>query len=85
MSIDTGERFFLVTSFIRFPIIERSFLRSYNRYDAQECYCGEPNCVGFLGGKTQTDVGAMDDLYIDGQFESLPAYYEDEKNTKFPC
>ncbi|KAG0146074.1 hypothetical protein CROQUDRAFT_44884 [Cronartium quercuum f. sp. fusiforme G11] len=34
-------------------------------YDAQECYCGEPNCVGFLGGKTQTDVGAMDELYID--------------------
>lgn len=33
---------------------------------AQECYCGEPNCVGYIGGKTQTDLGGMDDLYIDG-------------------
>jgi hypothetical protein len=32
---------------------------------AQECFCGEPNCVGFIGGKTQTDLGGMDDLYID--------------------
>lgn len=38
------------------------------RYEAQECFCGEARCVGFLGGKTQTDVGAMDELYIDGQF-----------------
>jgi hypothetical protein len=22
--------------------------------------------VGFIGGKTQTDIGAMDDLYLDG-------------------
>ncbi|EGG05344.1 uncharacterized protein MELLADRAFT_78094 [Melampsora larici-populina 98AG31] len=34
-------------------------------YEAQECFCGEAQCVGFLGGKTQTDVGAMDELYID--------------------
>jgi hypothetical protein len=36
------------------------------RHDPQPCYCGEPNCVGFLGGKTQTDIGGMDDLYLDG-------------------
>lgn len=35
------------------------------RHDAQECFCGEDNCVGWIGGKTQTDIGAMDDLYID--------------------
>jgi hypothetical protein len=23
--------------------------------------------VGFIGGKTQTDIGAMDDLYLDGK------------------
>ncbi|KAI0628512.1 hypothetical protein C8Q77DRAFT_1148962 [Trametes polyzona] len=34
-------------------------------HDAQPCYCGEPNCVGFIGGKTQTDLAAMDDLYLD--------------------
>jgi hypothetical protein len=39
-----------------------------NRYDAQACYCGEPNCSGFIGGNTQTDLSAMDDLYLDGQF-----------------
>lgn len=37
-------------------------------HDAQPCYCGEPNCVGFIGGKTQTDIAAMDDLYLDGTF-----------------
>ncbi|SJL11215.1 related to Histone-lysine N-methyltransferase, H3 lysine-36 specific [Armillaria ostoyae] len=35
------------------------------RHQAQTCYCGEPQCVGFIGGKTQTDVSAMDDLYLD--------------------
>ncbi|KAK0189602.1 SET domain-containing protein [Armillaria mellea] len=34
-------------------------------HQAQTCYCGEPQCVGFIGGKTQTDVSAMDDLYLD--------------------
>jgi hypothetical protein len=24
--------------------------------------------VGFIGGKTQTDIGGIDDLYIDGEF-----------------
>jgi SET domain-containing protein len=42
-----------------------------NRHVAQECFCGEPNCVGFIGGKTQTDIGGMDDLYIDGEL-TLP-------------
>ena len=37
-----------------------------HRHEAQPCYCGEPKCVGFIGGKTQTDIGAMDDLYLDG-------------------
>lgn len=36
------------------------------RHDAQTCYCDEPNCVGTIGGKTQTDVGGMDELYLDG-------------------
>lgn len=35
------------------------------RHDAQTCYCGEPNCVGTIGGKTQTDIGGLDDLFID--------------------
>jgi hypothetical protein len=35
------------------------------RHDAQTCYCGEANCSGFIGGKTQTDIGAMDDLFLD--------------------
>ena len=39
-------------------------------HDAQPCYCGEDKCVGFIGGKTQTDIAAMDDLYLDG--ESTP-------------
>lgn len=38
------------------------------RHEAQHCFCGESNCVGYIGGKTQTDLAAMDDLYIDGKF-----------------
>lgn len=34
-------------------------------HDAQICYCGEPNCVGTIGGKTQTDIGTMNDLFLD--------------------
>ncbi|KAG8215170.1 hypothetical protein J3R82DRAFT_8679, partial [Butyriboletus roseoflavus] len=46
---------------------ELTFNYNVDRYghDAQPCYCGEPNCVGFLGGKTQTDIGGMDDLYLE--------------------
>ncbi|BGP51383.1 histone methyltransferase set2 [Rhodotorula kratochvilovae] len=46
---------------------ELTFNYNVDRYGhvAQECFCGEPGCVGFIGGKTQTDLGGMDDLYID--------------------
>ena len=40
------------------------------RHEAQPCYCGEAKCVGFIGGKTQTDLAAMDDLYLDGMSHS---------------
>ncbi|EJT97159.1 SET domain-containing protein [Dacryopinax primogenitus] len=46
---------------------ELTFNYNVDRYghDAQPCYCGEANCVGFIGGKTQTDLAGMDDLYLD--------------------
>ncbi|KAI0052410.1 hypothetical protein FA95DRAFT_1483622 [Auriscalpium vulgare] len=46
---------------------ELTFNYNVDRYghDAQPCYCGEAKCVGFIGGKTQTDLAAMDDLYLD--------------------
>ncbi|KAF7324844.1 Histone methyltransferase [Mycena kentingensis (nom. inval.)] len=46
---------------------ELTFNYNVDRYGfkAQECFCGEPNCVGYLGGKTQTDIAAVDDLYLD--------------------
>ncbi|KAK4048419.1 histone methyltransferase set2 [Microbotryomycetes sp. JL201] len=46
---------------------ELTFNYNVDRYghEAQECYCGEPNCVGYIGGKTQTDIGGMDELYLD--------------------
>ena len=36
---------------------ELVFNYNVDRYgaDPQPCYCGEPNCVGFIGGKTQTN------------------------------
>lgn len=50
-----------------------NMLTRLSSHAPQECYCGEPNCVGFIGGKTQTDIGGMDDLYIEGQ--SPPDFY----------
>ncbi|BEJ11877.1 hypothetical protein CspHIS471_0203370 [Cutaneotrichosporon sp. HIS471] len=46
---------------------EVTFNYNVDRYGhtAQPCYCGEYNCVGTIGGKTQTDVGGMDDLLLD--------------------
>ncbi|KAF9526023.1 hypothetical protein CPB83DRAFT_771030 [Crepidotus variabilis] len=46
---------------------ELTFNYNVDRYghQAQECFCGEPNCVGYIGGKTQTDIVTMDDLYLD--------------------
>ncbi|ODO05535.1 hypothetical protein I350_04586 [Cryptococcus amylolentus CBS 6273] len=46
---------------------EITFNYNVDRYghDAQTCYCGEPNCVGTIGGKTQTDIGTMNDLFLD--------------------
>ncbi|KAI2615470.1 hypothetical protein GGR54DRAFT_290807 [Hypoxylon sp. NC1633] len=39
------------------PGEELVFNYNVDRYgaDPQPCYCGEPNCIGFLGGKTQTE------------------------------
>ncbi|KAJ3515007.1 hypothetical protein NLJ89_g2034 [Agrocybe chaxingu] len=46
---------------------ELTFNYNVDRYghQAQECFCGEPMCVGHIGGKTQTDIAAMDDLTLD--------------------
>ncbi|KAF2397074.1 hypothetical protein EJ06DRAFT_482495 [Trichodelitschia bisporula] len=39
------------------PGEELVFDYNVDRYgaDPQPCYCGEPNCTGFIGGKTQTE------------------------------
>lgn len=40
---------------------ELVFNYNVDRYGAepQPCYCGEPNCTGFIGGKTQTERGTQ--------------------------
>ncbi|KAI9817279.1 MAG: histone methyltransferase set2 [Thelocarpon impressellum] len=45
---------------------ELAFNYNVDRYgaDPQECYCGESNCSGYLGGKTQTDCGTKLSLQI---------------------
>ncbi|KAK9464050.1 uncharacterized protein V1516DRAFT_669422 [Lipomyces oligophaga] len=39
---------------------EITFDYNVDRYgaQAQPCYCGEPNCIGFIGGKTQTEAAS---------------------------
>lgn len=47
---------------------EITFDYNVDRYgsDAQPCYCGEPNCIGILGGKTQTEaVNKLPQLVLD--------------------
>ncbi|SCV03433.1 LANO_0G04104g1_1 [Lachancea nothofagi CBS 11611] len=40
---------------------EITFDYNVDRYGAtaMPCYCDEPNCIGFLGGKTQTDAASL--------------------------
>jgi SET domain-containing protein len=40
---------------------EITFDYNVDRYGAQlqPCYCGEPNCLGYMGGKTQTDLALL--------------------------
>ncbi|SPJ75930.1 related to histone-lysine N-methyltransferase [Fusarium torulosum] len=53
---------------------ELVFNYNVDRYgaDPQPCYCGEPNCVGYIGGKTQTEratklpAATVEALGIDG-------------------
>lgn len=53
---------------------ELVFNYNVDRYgaDPQPCYCAEPNCVGFIGGKTQTEratklpAATVEALGIDG-------------------
>lgn len=56
---------------------EITFDYNVDRYGAtaQKCYCEEPNCIGFLGGKTQTDAASLlpqniaDALAVSSSFE----------------
>ncbi|KAL6947260.1 hypothetical protein ACO0QE_002139 [Hanseniaspora vineae] len=46
---------------------EITFDYNVDRYGAkaQKCYCGEPNCIGVLGGKVQTDTtNLLPDVFI---------------------
>ncbi|KZT37695.1 hypothetical protein SISSUDRAFT_827875 [Sistotremastrum suecicum HHB10207 ss-3] len=46
---------------------ELTFNYNVDRYghEAQKCYCGEPNCVGYIGGNKQTEMATVDDMYLD--------------------
>ncbi|KAK9429550.1 hypothetical protein V1505DRAFT_153225 [Lipomyces doorenjongii] len=47
---------------------EITFDYNVDRYgaQAQPCYCGEPNCIGFIGGKTQTEAAPkLSQVFLD--------------------
>ncbi|CCH42475.1 Histone-lysine N-methyltransferase [Wickerhamomyces ciferrii] len=58
---------------------EITFDYNVDRYgaNAQPCYCGEPNCIGFIGGKTQTEAASLLPQFIS---EALGSTIEDEQN-----
>lgn len=57
---------------------ELTFDYNVDRYGAQSqpCYCGEPNCIKFMGGKTQTDAAL---LLPDGISEALGVSQKQER------
>ena len=57
---------------------EITFDYNVDRYGAQKqpCYCGEPNCIKWLGGKTQTDAAL---LLPEGISEALGVTGKQEK------
>lgn len=57
---------------------EITFDYNVDRYGAQKqpCYCGEPNCIKFLGGKTQTDAALLLPDYIS---EALGVTHKQER------
>jgi [histone H3]-lysine36 N-trimethyltransferase len=58
---------------------ELVFNYNVDRYgaDPQPCYCGEPNCTGYIGGKTQTDsspqlpISTLEALGLDDYDEDI--------------
>ncbi|KAK6330772.1 histone methyltransferase set2 [Orbilia javanica] len=47
---------------------ELTFDYNVDRYgaDPQKCFCGEPNCIGYIGGKTQTEASTkLPTLYLE--------------------
>lgn len=57
---------------------ELTFNYNVDRYGAtaQPCYCGESNCIGFIGGKTQTESAS---LLPQNYAEALGYSVEDEQ------
>lgn len=57
---------------------EITFDYNVDRYGAQSqpCYCGEPNCIKWMGGKTQTDAAL---LLPDGISEALGVTHKQER------
>ncbi|EGW32759.1 uncharacterized protein SPAPADRAFT_54781 [Spathaspora passalidarum NRRL Y-27907] len=57
---------------------EITFDYNVDRYGAQSqpCYCGEPNCIKFMGGKTQTDAAL---LLPEGIADALGVSSKEEK------
>lgn len=57
---------------------EITFDYNVDRYGAQSqpCYCGEPNCIKFMGGKTQTDAAL---LLPEGISDALGVTVQQEK------
>lgn len=46
---------------------ELTFNYNVDRYgaDAQKCYCGEPNCSGYIGGSTQTQLDTLPEMGLE--------------------
>lgn len=57
---------------------EITFDYNVDRYGAQSqpCYCGEPNCIKMMGGKTQTDAAL---LLPDGMLDALGVTHQQER------
>ncbi|KAF9383777.1 histone methyltransferase set2 [Podila verticillata] len=65
---------------------ELTFDYQFERYgaEAQPCYCGEPNCSGFIGGNKRSSATRLDNYNMDEEEDQDEIELENEMSLRIP-
>ncbi|KAG0084028.1 histone methyltransferase set2, partial [Podila epicladia] len=65
---------------------ELTFDYQFERYgaEAQPCYCGEPNCSGFIGGNKRSSATLLDNYNMDEEEDQDEIELENEMSLRVP-